>query len=117
MFGVGEGVFDCWAGCIHKCYQCFKLGVRNENYKNDVRLRIAEMMVHFFFAYERISIRVGGGGGGGRDGSHSCSHGGAQNFSDACVHEIGKTVLPAGIEGCMNYMGKWRFFGYNSITP
>ena len=39
--------------------------MRNENYKNDVRLRIAEMMVHFFFAYERISIRVGGGGGGG----------------------------------------------------
>ena len=110
LFGVGEGVFDCWACCIHKCYQCFKLGVRNENYKNDVRLRNDEMMVHFFFAYERISIRGSGGG------SHSCSHGGAQIFLDASVHEIGKTVLQAGIEGCMNYMSKWGFLGYNYIT-
>ena len=60
LFGVGEGVFDCWTGCIHKCYKCFKLGVRNEKYKNDVRLRNSEMMVLFFFAYERISVAGSG---------------------------------------------------------
>lgn len=60
MFGVGEGVFDCWAGCIHKSYQCFNLDVRNEKYKNDVRLRNAEMIVLFFFAYERISVEGSG---------------------------------------------------------
>ena len=33
LFGAGGCVFDGWTGCVHKCHQCFELGVRTKENK------------------------------------------------------------------------------------
>ena len=44
-------------------------------------------------------------------GSHHCSHGGAEDLVDVCVHEIEGATFKNQIVDCKNYMGRWQFVG------
>ena len=43
---------------------------------------------------------------GGTGGSHPCSHGGAKDLVDVCLHEIEGAMFKNEIEDSVNYIGR-----------